>query len=145
MKISLKLENQIKQAYSDLLDIGITSRINIRLDNDRILDYPVFNDLIIRDRTEDDCLFMEDRVNVVIRITSKQLFTYSINHTEIPATKEMKKTIGGTVTRFWKDDVNAILLTNEGAYCFGKTLSTAVKRCKVINDVVKEYYTHHMS
>jgi len=144
MKLSLKLEKEIKKAYSDLNEIGIISRIYIKLENNMVLDYPVFNDLVMRDMSEDDSLLMEERIKVVIKINSLHLLAYTAQNTEFPCiNKEMKKIIGGKVTWYWQDNVNAILERNEGAYCFGTTLPKVVKCCKVLENTIKEYIKHY--
>ena len=140
MKLSLKLENEIKNAYSELKNKGIISRIYIKLEDNMILDYPVFNDLVMRDMSENDSLIMEERIKVVIKISSLHLLAYTAQNTEFPCiNKEMKKIIGGKVTWYWQDNVNAILERNEGAYCFGTTLPKAVKCCKVLEEAIREF------
>ena len=133
-------ESKIKKAYSDLQQLGISARITVRSDNNMLLDYPVFDDLILREMTEDDCLFMEDRVNAVIRIQSIHINQFSSSGKELPCVdKRMKSVIGGSVTYFWQDHVNAILLRGEGAYCFGKTLREAARCCEMLDRSVRAY------
>lgn len=59
-----------------------------------VLDYPVFNDLVMRDISEDDSLLMEERIKVVIKINSLHLLAYTAQNTEFPCiNKEMKKNL----------------------------------------------------
>jgi len=62
------IETKIKKAYSDLQQLGISTRITVKVNNNMLYDYPVYSDLILREQNEDDCLFMEDRVKAVIKI-----------------------------------------------------------------------------
>jgi len=59
---------KIKKAYSDLQQLGNTARITVKAGNNMLYNYPAYGDLILRERNEDDCLFMEDRVKAVIKI-----------------------------------------------------------------------------
>ncbi len=49
-----------------------------------VLDYPVFNDLVMRDISEDDSLLMEERIKVVIKINSLHLLAYTAQNTKFP-------------------------------------------------------------
>ena len=131
------IETKIKKVYSDLQQLGISARITVRANSNMLYDYPIFNDLILREQNEDDCLFMEDRVKVVIKIESENINRYGSIKDELKCTDRKSKSIlGGNVTYFWQDDVNAILGRGDGAYCFGKTLREAVRCCEaLINNI----------
>jgi hypothetical protein len=102
-----------------------------------LYDYTIFNDLILREQNEDDCLFMEDRVKVVIKIESENINRYGLTEEVLKCTDRKSKSIlGGNVTYFWQDDVNAILGRSDGAYCFGKTLREAVRCCEIFKSVI---------
>jgi len=131
-------EKEIKKVYADLHLMGVSARITVRTRNNMLLDYPVFGNLILRDMTEDDCLFMEDRVNSVIKIQSSDINKFSALGKDLICTdRKTKSILGGTVTYFWQDDVNAILSRGDGAYCVGKTLRDAVRCCKAIIKICK--------
>lgn len=133
------IETKIKKAYSDLQQLGISARITVRASSNMLYDYPIFNDLILREQNEDDCLFMEDRVKAVIKIQSVNINKYSASGKDlICADRKSKSILGGNVTYFWQDDVNAILGRGDGAYCFGKTLRDAVRCCKVMDKIITE-------
>ncbi len=131
------IETKIKKVYSDLQQLGISARITVRASSNMLYDYPIFNDLILREQTEDDCLFMEDRVKAVIKIQSENINRYGSIKDELKCTDRKSKSIlGGNVTYFWQDDVNAILGRGDGAYCFGKTLREAVRCCEVLVSLI---------
>ncbi len=131
------IETKIKKAYSDLQQLGISARITVKVNNNMLYDYPVYSDLILREQNEDDCLFMEDRVKVVIKIQSEDINKYSASGKDLICNDRKSKAIlGGNVTYFWQDGVNAILCRGDGAYCFGKTLSEAVRCCEVLVSLI---------
>lgn len=131
------IETKIKKAYSDLQQLGVSARITVKASNNMLYDYPIFNDLILREQNEDDCLFMEERVKAVIKIQSADINKYSAAGKNLICTDRKPKAIlGGNVTYFWQDDVNAILGRGDGAYCFGKNLREAVRCCEVINKLI---------
>lgn len=137
------IELKIKKAYSDLQQLGISARITVRTKNNMLLDYPVYDDLILREQTEDDCLFMEERVKAVIKIQSVNINKYSASDKDlICADRKSKSILGGNVTYFWQDGVNAILGRGDGAYCFGKTLREAVRCCEVLMNIVNKYFNN---
>ena len=131
------IETKIKKAYSDLQQLGISARITVKVNNNMLYDYPVYSDLILREQNEDDCLFMEDRVKAVIKIQSADINKYSASGKDlICPDRKSKSILGGNVTYFRQDDVNAILSRGDGAYYFGKTLRDAVRCCEVIKKAV---------
>jgi len=134
------IETKIKTAYSDIQQLMISARITVKVNNNMLYDYPVYGDLILREQNEDDCLFMEDRVKAVIKIQSADINKYSAAGKDLFCTDRKSKSIlGGNVTYFWQDDVNAILCRGDGAYCFGRTLKEAVRCCEALTTKINNY------
>ncbi|MCK9331395.1 MAG: hypothetical protein M0Q94_16105, partial [Candidatus Cloacimonetes bacterium] len=97
------------------------SKLSIRLINEDIIEFQKNRNIILRAIGEDVPLFSEKRVGAVDEIFSSSIQILIASHKYLPCiSEEMKSILGGDIKYFWQGNVNAILLRNGKACCFGK-------------------------
>lgn len=146
MRNSSDLQTEIRLAYEYLEDkgyvLGPLGKISVLLEDDTVLEYSVKDGFVSTKIEKAEAFASRKDVGFVINMHSPYTLALSVLNEPLPCiTTQMASIIGGGVSYTYSSDVNAILLKNRGAYCYGNTLEEAVLCCKVLESAAMVYIT----